>query len=274
MLSNDHAKVVLISRYNPKANAVVEIGHQGITGALAKLSKESGKWLKYLPQAPTRRPLGVYTLALGPWTYTDAVDLKNPGRIALAVGKLSQGLTNFGPQHLSTAMQVLQYINHTEDLSVTFNGHDDEIVAMSDSSSGDNADRKSTYSFVIHVFGGIEAFKSGKQDTVITSSTEAELLALSHVVKEVRAFERLCRQVGFEPSDQQTRIRYDNLQTIRLVIDETPKLKTKLLHVDIHSHWLRQSPLSSTCCIQLAWRPNPTFRVCRRLRDARVRQHP
>ena len=35
-------------------------------------------------------------------------------------------------------------------------------------------------------------------------------------------------------------IKCDNTQTIRLLVDESTKLQTKLRHVDIHSHWLRQ----------------------------------
>ncbi|RDA88502.1 hypothetical protein CP532_6630 [Ophiocordyceps camponoti-leonardi (nom. inval.)] len=71
------------------------------------------------------------------------------------VGSLMGELANPDPQYLSAAVQVLQYPNHTEDLSVAFNRRNDEIVAMSDSSFGDNADRKSTHGFVIRVFGGM-----------------------------------------------------------------------------------------------------------------------
>src|SRR5205814_9537677 len=40
--------------------------------------------------------------------------------------------------------------------------------------------------------------------------------------------------------DEQLVIQCDNSQTLRLVTEETAKLTTKLRHVDIHSHWLRQ----------------------------------
>ena len=32
----------------------------------------------------------------------------------------------------------------------------------------------------------------------------------------------------------------DNLQTVRLLIKNSPRLITKLKHVDIHQHWVRQ----------------------------------
>jgi hypothetical protein len=30
------------------------------------------------------------------------------------------------------------------------------------------------------------------------------------------------------------------MQTVRLLLKESPKLVTKLKHIDVHSHWLRQ----------------------------------
>jgi hypothetical protein len=40
--------------------------------------------------------------------------------------------------------------------------------------------------------------------------------------------------------DYNIRIECDNKQTIRLVNEEISRLQTKLRHVDIHNHWLRQ----------------------------------
>lgn len=45
----------------------------------------------------------------------------------------------------------------------------------------------------------------------------------------------------------------DNMQTIRLLADESMKLQNKLWHVDIHSHWLRQEVQRRT--IHIRWVP-------------------
>ena len=45
----------------------------------------------------------------------------------------------------------------------------------------------------------------------------------------------------------------DNQQTIRLLTKETPKLNTKLRHVDIHHHWLRQEVQEEK--IDVRWLP-------------------
>ena len=89
------------------------------------------------------------------------------------------------------------------------------------------------------LFGGPIAWRANKQDTVTTSSTEAELLALSQTAKETIYLSRLMKALSLE-LDEPLTIECDNRQTIRLLVQESMKLQTKLRHVDIHSHWLRQ----------------------------------
>jgi hypothetical protein len=74
---------------------------------------------------------------------------------------------------------------------------------------------------------------------VTTLSTEAELLALSQTTKEAIFLGRLFVAIKLN-LDKPLVIQYDNRQTIRLVYEELAKLQTKLRHVDIHNHWLRQ----------------------------------
>lgn len=45
-------------------------------------------------------------------------------------------------------------------------------------------------------------------------------------------------------------IQCDNKQTIRLVTEEISKLQTKLRHVDIHNHWLRQEISSGKITVE------------------------
>lgn len=71
------------------------------------------------------------------------------------------------------------------------------------------------------------------------STTEAELLALSHTASELYWWQCLFEQVALN-LNQDYLIHCDNLQTVRLMLQDSPKLITKLRHVDIHNHWLRQ----------------------------------
>ncbi|RYP56931.1 hypothetical protein DL770_010800 [Monosporascus sp. CRB-9-2] len=108
------------------------------------------------------------------------------------------------------------------------------------------------YGFVISLFGGPIVWRANKQDTVTTSSTEAELSALSQTVKEAIFMQRLFRAIGLE-LDEELVIQVDNRQTIRLVTEEAVRLITKLKHVDIHSHWLREA--FATKKINIEWTP-------------------
>jgi len=74
---------------------------------------------------------------------------------------------------------------------------------------------------------------------VTTSSTEAELLALSQTTKEAIYMSRLLIALRLE-IDKPLTIECDNRQTIRLLVEQSARLQTILRHVDIHSHWLRQ----------------------------------
>ena len=82
-------------------------------------------------------------------------------------------------------------------------------------------------------------WRASKQDTVTTSSTEAELLALLNAAKEAirwkSFFEALMLNI-----QQLYSADCNNLQTICLMKEETPKLIIKLRHVDIHQSWLRE----------------------------------
>ena len=94
----------------------------------------------------------------------------------------------------------------------------------------------------MQLFGGLIGWRANKQPTVTTSTTEAELLALSQAAKEGIFIGRLLSELGVKlDSDRHgIRILCDNKQTIRLVNAEIAQLQTKLRHVDIHNHWLRQ----------------------------------
>ena len=90
------------------------------------------------------------------------------------------------------------------------------------------------------LFGGVVGWRANKQDTVTTSTTEAELPALSQATKEALFASRLLKGIGLTFDDTALRIWCNNSQTIRLVNAEIATLTTKLKHVDIHNHCLRR----------------------------------
>jgi len=168
--------------------------------------------------------------------------------VARTAAILSTFLTNPSNEHMAAANRCIQYLYGTRSIGIEFDGEysGHELAVYTDASFADDTrDRKSSQGHLITLFGGPIAWKSGKQDTVTTSSTEAELLALTAVAKEAMATLRLFAGMRFELADQLT-IWCDNKQTIRLVNSELPRLRTALRHVDIHSNWARQEVQKKT----------------------------
>lgn len=160
--------------------------------------------------------------------------------VAFAASRLARFNANPGPEHHGAADQVLLYLRKTKHLALQFGGEDVFIVA-SDASFADNTiDRKSSQAYAMQLFGGIIGWRANKQATVTTSTTEAELLALSQAAKEAIFVSRLIKELEIKLDDERIRIQCDNQQTIQLVNKDITKLQTKLRHVDVHNHWLRQ----------------------------------
>jgi hypothetical protein len=164
--------------------------------------------------------------------------------IALAASKLSEHLTNSSPRHLELVSRILGYLLATRTYSICFDGqHTDlrEIVlASSDASHADDPlTRYSSQGYGFELYGGSIDWKANKQKTVTLSLTEAELLAVSQTARETLWWNRLFESLEFD-SGHKIAIQCDNTQTIRALTSESPRFTTKLRHIDIHSHWLRQ----------------------------------
>ena len=155
---------------------------------------------------------------------------------------------NPGPVHVKAIEDALTYAYQSRHLAIEFSApkqSTDEVYtvwnASSDASFADDVEtRKSTEGMLITLFGGAIAWRARRQPTVTTSTTEAELLALSHCSTDVQWWRQFFKAIRFEP-DEELSVACDNKQTIRLLCNNKPRLVTKLRHVDIHHHWLREA---------------------------------
>ncbi|KAI0994616.1 hypothetical protein K3495_g13565, partial [Podosphaera aphanis] len=182
--------------------------------------------------------------------------------IARAVSILSRFLTNPGPQHINAIDHLIQYLVGTPYMAICYNGKyylqkspstKRAFMTFSDASYGDDPEtRHSSCGFALLLYGGIVHYKATKQKTVTTSSTEAELLAVSTLAKEYLWWIRLFENIGLE-LNQDAVISLDNQQTIRLITKDAPKLVTKLKHIDIHQLWIRQEYQAGN--IKVEWVP-------------------
>ena len=81
-----------------------------------------------------------------------------------------------------------------------------------------------------------------RQSTVTLSSTEAELLSLSEAARSLLWWKRFffhMSYTGYDESSRRPTILCDNWQTVRTMVKDEA-IQTRLRHVDIHHHWVRQ----------------------------------
>jgi hypothetical protein len=90
----------------------------------------------------------------------------------------------------------------------------------------------STEGYTFHLFNSLIDWQSSKQRTVVRSTTEAELLALSRATTQLYWWLRVFDQIGLKTYEHPS-IECDNAQTVRLMVTDAPKLMTKLRHIDI-----------------------------------------
>jgi len=199
----------------------------------------------------TPQEIYLYQRKVGSLLYATTITRPDTARQA---NKLSEFLTNPSQRHQDAVDRAISYLYGTHTLAIEFSASSPEAVACaSDAAFADDpVTRYSTEGYLFKLFGGPIDWKSTKQRTVTTSSTEAELLALSHAAKEVLWWKRLFKAVQLEICRQMV-IKCDNQQTIRLVTAEFPHLATKLKHIDVQHHWLRQEVSQGN--IQIEWMP-------------------
>ena len=98
---------------------------------------------------------------------------------------LAKSLQNPGPDHHIAADRCLEYLYSTRfyvlELGSTVSTKPVFATTSDAAYADDPTTRRSTEGFLFQLFGGTIDWQSKKQATVTTSTTEAELLALSHV---------------------------------------------------------------------------------------------
>ena len=149
--------------------------------------------------------------------------------VACTANKLAESLLNLGPQHQEVVMQALVYMYTTQYYTIEFRLTAESLqtfTCTSDTAFTDNIEtHKSTERYLFQLFSGAVDWWSTKQKTVTTSSTEAELLALTNITKELYSWIQLFKAITFD-TGHQAMIDCDNQQTLHLLIKNTLQLKT------------------------------------------------
>lgn len=160
--------------------------------------------------------------------------------IAFATNLMSRFSQNPGTKHWGAIKRILRYLRGTIDLEIQYDKEaDNSLTAYSDADwAEDPTDRKSTTGYVTLCQGGAISWTSRKQQTVANSTTEAEYLALSSVVKEVIWIRKLARELESKLSEEPTTIFSDNKSAIKLSNNEGYSQRTK--HMDVRHNFLKE----------------------------------
>uniref|UniRef100_H3H9M2 Uncharacterized protein n=1 Tax=Phytophthora ramorum TaxID=164328 RepID=H3H9M2_PHYRM len=100
--------------------------------------------------------------------------------IAQAVGEVAKFCKRYNKSHWVAAKRILKYLKTTQDMGTVFNGAiKGEPIGYADANwAGDLDTRRSTTGYVFFLDGSAISWKSKRQPTVATSSTEAEYMSL------------------------------------------------------------------------------------------------
>jgi hypothetical protein len=158
--------------------------------------------------------------------------------IANAVGNLSKYCEDPSQLHWIAAKRVLRYLVTTKSTKLTFGLHGDQgLVGYADADWASDIDtRRSTTGYVYKLFGTAISWKSQRQHTVATSSTEAEYMALYAAAQEVLWLRRLLQDLRVI-DHKATKIWQDNQGTIALT--KNPMFHARTKHIDIKYHFTR-----------------------------------
>ena len=163
-------------------------------------------------------------------------DICNPVR------ELSKTMDAPAPVHLKEMYKVLRHVLSTKGYGLKFELRKDIIKwalkALSDSDfASDKETRISVFGYIIYFCGIPIAWRSKGMKSVVLSTTEAEYMALSEVVKELKFIVQLLQTMNIEVELPIT-VHVDNVGAIWLSNNRTTSDRTK--HIDIRTSFVKE----------------------------------
>ena len=161
--------------------------------------------------------------------------------ITAALTKLSQFAISYSSTHWTALKRIFRYIKGTANNTLVLgglSGSTQPIILKGSCDAdwaGDTDDRRSTTGYIFLINNHAISWQTHKQNSVATSSTQAEYQALSSATKEAIWLRNLLEELGFRQQEPTT-IQQDNKLTITLVNNLTNHKQTK--HIDIVHHFV------------------------------------
>jgi hypothetical protein len=162
--------------------------------------------------------------------------------LAFVVHKLSQYCHQPHQKHWTGVQRVFKYLKHSQDLALSYRANEDSLVGYSDTDyAADTADRRSTMGYAYILSGAAVTWASRKQQSIATSTTEAEYIGLCNASKEavwIRNLLKHLRRSEYAGETQATRILGDNQSSLKLVTN--PEFHSRSKHIDVQYHYTRE----------------------------------
>lgn len=161
--------------------------------------------------------------------------------LCAATGYFSRFQSCFNESHFNYARHILRYIRGTIDLKLVYQKQRAAatLIGYSDSDwGGDQNDGKSTSGYVFKLFGHTVSWASRKQATVSLSSTEAEYVALTEAICELKWIRKLLAELEIDCAEPV--VVFEDNQSCIKIADE-PKERKRMKHLNIKYHFIREA---------------------------------
>lgn len=176
-------------------------------------------------------------LYLSGWTRPD---------IAFSVSSVARFSSDPTTEHWTAVKRIFRYLRRTTNYGLVYsmNDGDGNLVGFSDADwAGDLNDRKSTSGYLFVMNGAGISWKSRKQTCVALSTAEAEYVALASAAQETTWLRQLLSDLHHQQHNP-TVLYEDNQAAI--AISQNTQSHTKMKHIDIRYHYVREKVLDNT----------------------------
>jgi len=160
--------------------------------------------------------------------------------IQYATNFMARFNSNPKDKHWKATLDILRYLKETMDAGINYEGAmaGSSIGVFSDADWGRLPhDRHSTSGCIVLMASAPITFFARRQKMVAASSTEAEYVAASEAVKEIKWLRNLMMEIGLIPKE--ITLHVDNQSAIRQIKNVDTNKRSK--HVDIRYHSIREA---------------------------------
>ena len=165
--------------------------------------------------------------------------------ISYAASFLARHTANPLENHWEMALRTASYLAHTRDIGLRLGGMERTALEgwVDADWAGCHETRRSTTGYVFKLNNSPIVWCSRRQQTVASSTVEAEYIATAEAAREAVWLRNLLKELDFKMS-RPTILHVDNQGAMRLAINPSTHQRTK--HIDIKHHLIRELIESNT----------------------------